>query len=1429
MSEKDFITQHLKDVQHIVATTQPEKSYELNLADDQQYRYLRNLHKMNGMTPDRYPQTFSVLESQRQADLGTKRPDATPTLSRTEIESGTTGFGTLAKITAVGSAKNGTEACATAFLAVDGGASTATISLYVYDNTDPLKPKVIAHNTVTLGTKNFIPIQAVGGTPVENMYAMMTYSYTPMGGSPVPPQTKTANSKNGQVDPTVKEPVQKTSHLANKNIRIALSRGDYNRKNADVDYWFNKDLVYDTTIIVPFVGSATFANPVNLDSLQLNLVVALQDGGASVTPTKPTNLSSHFSLSTDSKTLSWNFPANAIDPVTHKPDPGTMGTPVVYQTAPWKSDAVSYFFASVGINEVGSNETQWVHMQSTEIADEVDNDGIEYIKPLVFLWHCLAKGTMIALADGSSIPIEDVTNENSVIVDNQGNTMPVLATTLGDSLHNEMYNLTTDGKKLILSAKHLVVTSDGVKQAEELKLGDSILTEDGPTAITSIEKDAFAGKLYNLELGTDGDVPEEGSTFFANGICVGDYQKQSHYHRAAQNDPEKVLAQLPKEWHTDYMSHLEDEDLKKKVETNTMVLGSAPPELTKPVITAVVTDPIEHVPNNFNINLLFDKDVEFDFSKWMVFYFDSASSNTPSQFPVTSATSTSFTITATPGTGAYLLIKGPHALQTNAYYVLGETPKTAVSLLDTQLEIDLTLNSTNNFSGGKFTLYEKKTIIGNSSFEGQKGKLVLEAPLSGDNYTVKIEGTANSGVSISQSITVPVITTSYSTKGVSYDNKVLNITTSKAPAGGESVYANLYANGVQTKSLKLSFTGSVGSIDLTSSLYPWANNTVATQVIASNSYGPQSAPWEVLNTTPLLLNAYCSTEHIYVKWVLPPISSIVHKVIAQISAGGPKIDTKNIWITENHVLIGLKEPLTATPAAFTIQMNAAQGKSTGPSSNTITVESPSPTVLSAEYDGTNVNVAWEEINQVVSGYTIQLMVGGSTLNTSSIVPAGTSSFQFAPQKAIKPTDVLTIVMEANFIDNIGPGLPSAPKDVSFVPAFFFGPTQPSIYAISSHKDLPIPSTGEAIKLYLPNGNYGVSTGDFVVPTAGGTYFTIAVNTDRFELTIAAKTWAIPTNEIRADIQTAYKAFLEGIEAKNSTFSAWGISVIQEAIARNMPQSFAENLFYSYGLDLTSGSGLFPHADLRTGMILRVLPANYAVVPGSDREGEPYSYLNGYTNSSPIDYDISSYTEGGNYKLGFDAFITDLVSSGALTVDSPLIQNTPNVSGISSAADLYSPGFKNAFYRLFIPTKLLNSTSAGATQPQFQFNLVSASNFTDLEGTTNPTSANKNTYFRGRSVLKLCIRVMVNGNDSIVPIGTTVAQILERYGQLTSKSEISLKGLTLERSIGQSRTSKSTDVSMTSNKVRFDYGTFADYPSFGSSLDLPLLHGDSLTF
>jgi len=167
-----------------------------------------------------------------------------------------------------------------------------------------------------------------------------------------------------------------------------------------------------------------------------------------------------------------------------------------------------------------------------------------------FIWHCLAKGTLVTMADGTTLPIEQLNNTDTVLTSG-GVTLPVRATSQAPASRDEVLTIEgASGHFLTLSDGCIVWTSAGPLQAGELKIGDKIITLDGKDTISSIERRAYNGQLYNLHLGNGeqpGAMSVSGTNFFANGILVGDHQVQTAYLNNALTDKEYVLSKLPQE------------------------------------------------------------------------------------------------------------------------------------------------------------------------------------------------------------------------------------------------------------------------------------------------------------------------------------------------------------------------------------------------------------------------------------------------------------------------------------------------------------------------------------------------------------------------------------------------------------------------------------------------------------------------------------------------------------------------------------------------------------------------------------------------------------------------------------------------------------------------------------------------------------------
>jgi hypothetical protein len=422
-----------------------------------------------------------------------------------------------------------------------------------------------------------------------------------------------------------------------------------------------------------------------------------------------------------------------------------------------------------------------------------------------------------------------------------------------------------------------------------------------------------------------------------------------------------------------------------------------------------------------------------------------------------------------------------------------------------------------------------------------------------------------------------------------------------------------------------------------------------------------------------------------------------------------------------------------------------------------------------------------------------------------------------------PAKRYSAVVQATVAANSGPPSVALPL---FTPGLFVSTapatqTAPYIYPGTSLALAPADST-----IYLPDIGLGAPLHNLPV-TQGA--FTLAQNSNAstsstfpyvLSIPAASEAWNFGPAPIRAQLQSDWIAFLQAAETAGAV--PWGIAALQQALSRSMPQTFQETLYYAYGLDLANG-----RADLRPGMVLRVAIADYVNVGGSQTP----PWIDGYAGGSVVDYDVASYLGSGGWSVGFDTFIAQLVGAGVLQVTAPLSAPSQQTeSGVADAADLFYPAFSQPFYRLFFPSGLTSPSGPGTVLTPSSFVLAAAPSFTALASTVNyPTSTNAVAFFRGRAIVKLCIRVTIDGIDEVVPIGTTVGNVLERYAQRPPGAALGLDGLRLERAGGSVVTDPTARFAIgQAFPVRLDWGTAPVYGPAQDALTLPLLHGDRLT-
>lgn len=228
------------------------------------------------------------------------------------------------------------------------------------------------------------------------------------------------------------------------------------------------------------------------------------------------------------------------------------------------TDAELYFGISGADYDSETGYSSYI-IASTE-APALPQSGAVYEQaPLQFSYSCLAEGSLILMADGSSVAIEslnigDLVTGASEFSPKTQETLRIVDISVGVE-HLPMIQITTDaGQVLTLTESHPVLREGGQPVwALNIEKGDKIQVNGGLATVTGYEKVDYKDNVYNLKLERVNGETEQGESFvmFANGISVGDLAMQSENEFDTHKESvEDVLKRLPVEWHTDYLNSL---------------------------------------------------------------------------------------------------------------------------------------------------------------------------------------------------------------------------------------------------------------------------------------------------------------------------------------------------------------------------------------------------------------------------------------------------------------------------------------------------------------------------------------------------------------------------------------------------------------------------------------------------------------------------------------------------------------------------------------------------------------------------------------------------------------------------------------------------------------------------------------------------------
>ena len=648
--------------------------------------------------------------------------------------------------------------------------------------------------------------------------------------------------------------------------------------------------------------------------------------------------------------------------------------------------------------------------------------------------------------------------------------------------------------------------------------------------------------------------------------------------------------------------------------------------------------------------------------------------------------------------------------------------------------------------------------------------------------------------------------------GAAFNGAQLNLKWSAVSDAAATAYVIAVVSGGQVMS-EYTSGGTSAAIPFAAGL-----DTIQVRAIGPNSTGPFSEAFTPITSAPDITSIAFGTDgSLKVDWE------------AIEGAGNYKLQLRlgnSTKLTKTTTTNSLTIPASELPPSdiydLTVQAfaNDKNDDVSGPASGPLPAVALSPPDVVVAYDGRNARVKWQPIvSSAISGYVTTILDGQTAVKTAnSLGPAVSIEVDYAAQNNY------TVVVQA--LTNNGAGQPSPPAAL-----FQSGWYASSATNASSHL---IPANGPAmsphdIVVHLPNifTSY-VSTG---LPTAPPFVFATTDPPYSYTLTIPASSgvWTFNADSIRGDILEAYQALLTQLVQLKVTPLGW--RMVQDAISRSMPQTFAESLFYAFAF--VPGDG---YVDLKPGMLLRADFESYQYL-GSDQTNK---FVNGFVSSSSAFYEIGSYVTPNNQWLtGFDSFLSLVTQSGS-TVPPPQSQGS-TASGGGGIVDLYYSQFRKPYMRLVYPPDLPNDSKT-EVRAAFNVAVLAANDYPTLEAATQnlrnaqtlPTEVAV-TYLRGRTIISACIRIWVDNQPLIVPVGTSVGNILEGMGRRppivvpqNGNPGIPLSGLTLERSIGYAVSNPNGYSSARGVPIRLDWNKGMAYSATSDWLNVPLLPGDRIT-
>lgn len=333
---------------------------------------------------------------------------------------------------------------------------------------------------------------------------------------------------------TVSDPINKSGQ-ENDPLIVLYGRTEQGEEKADYKYEDCKAVNDKVPIKLPLSGKITCSDthyPIGLatGSHSTKIQLTFSDSGTIEYKHDESDLKKYFTVDPDDPhSLNFNLPEDWND---------TLDTSHLSVKTELTLYAPIYIRIGVGSPE-GPKRDIGVAINSEKCNsydDYFKSTGSKVLIPKISVrWGCFAKDTRIRMADGSERQICDIKEGDLLYVPDQA-PVRVSGIVIGED-EEKLVNIETEsGKKIRVSKTHPIVTSNGIKQAENILTSDSILNEEGaPEAVRFVYLCEYNDRVYNLK--TEGHAV----ILIGNGLQTGSYEMQCEVEGSRKEEAPKPL------------------------------------------------------------------------------------------------------------------------------------------------------------------------------------------------------------------------------------------------------------------------------------------------------------------------------------------------------------------------------------------------------------------------------------------------------------------------------------------------------------------------------------------------------------------------------------------------------------------------------------------------------------------------------------------------------------------------------------------------------------------------------------------------------------------------------------------------------------------------------------------------------------------------